>query len=119
MSVIEKCVGLAIREQRRGRCMKQSELGEEIGLHQTAISRIERGTRPVTIYELDCISAACECSCSYLIGRAEDLREVIGATAVAENAQGSIRSQDTQRSMQVNGVYTVEGFGRALRRLSK
>ncbi|KWZ34547.1 helix-turn-helix domain-containing protein [Burkholderia anthina] len=62
-------VGTAIAEQRRARGLTQAKLAEMIDLEQEAISRWERGTRVPTLYRLQQLSDALNCSVDQLLQR--------------------------------------------------
>ena len=54
---------------RKQKNIKQSELGEMVGLTYTAISDIERGRRTTTIEKLVAIADYFDVSIDYLVGR--------------------------------------------------
>jgi len=58
MSDIRKLLGLRIREIRQKNKMSQEELSFESELHRTYISDIERGTRNVSIKNIEKIAKA-------------------------------------------------------------
>ncbi|WP_078041041.1 helix-turn-helix domain-containing protein [Burkholderia cenocepacia] len=62
-------VGAAIAEIRRARGLTQAKLAEMIDLEQEAISRWERGMRAPTLYRLQQLSDALECSVDQLLQR--------------------------------------------------
>lgn len=62
-------VGKAIAEQRRASGLTQAQLAEMIDLEQEAISRWERGTRVPTLYRLQQLSDALDCSVDQLLQR--------------------------------------------------
>ncbi|SHD76244.1 helix-turn-helix domain-containing protein [Schnuerera ultunensis] len=61
-----------IRLLRKQRNIKQSELGEMVGLTYTAISDIERGRRTTTIEKLVALADYFEVSIDYLVGRTDN-----------------------------------------------
>ncbi|MBR8007435.1 helix-turn-helix domain-containing protein [Burkholderia vietnamiensis] len=62
-------VGAAIAEIRRVRGLTQAKLAEMINLEQEAISRWERGMRAPTLYRLQQLSDALDCSVDQLLQR--------------------------------------------------
>lgn len=60
--------GLAIRERREARRMKQSALGSEIGLSQAQVSRLETGESLPSVPQIKRIAAALGCKPADLIG---------------------------------------------------
>ena len=61
-----------IKFLRKQKNIKQSELGEKIGLTYTAISDIERGRRTTTIEKLVALADYFEVSIDYLVGRTDN-----------------------------------------------
>jgi transcriptional regulator with XRE-family HTH domain len=61
-----------IKFLRKQKNIKQSELGEKIGLTYTAISDIERGRRTTTIEKLVALADYFEVSIDYLMGRTDN-----------------------------------------------
>ncbi|WIV12155.1 helix-turn-helix transcriptional regulator [Proteiniborus sp. MB09-C3] len=61
-----------IKTLRIERNIKQSELGEIVGLTYTAISDIERGRRTTTMEKLDALADYFEVSVDYLMGRTDN-----------------------------------------------
>ncbi len=61
-----------IKMLRKQKNIKQSELGEMVGLTYTAISDIERGRRTTTIEKLVAIADYFEVSIDYLVGRTDN-----------------------------------------------
>lgn len=49
---VDKIIGANLREFRREARVSQIELAERLGLHQTSICRIERGSQSLTAAEL-------------------------------------------------------------------
>jgi HTH-type transcriptional regulator, cell division transcriptional repressor len=62
-------VGAAIAELRHARGLTQARLAEMINLEQEAISRWERGMRAPTLYRLQQLSDALDCSVDQLLQR--------------------------------------------------
>lgn len=62
-------VGLAIAERRRARGLTQAQLAEMINLEQEAVSRWERGIRAPTLYRLQQLSDALDCSVDQFLQR--------------------------------------------------
>ena len=52
--------------------IKQSELGEMVGLTSNAISDIERGRRTTTLEKLDTLADYFDVSVDYLMGRTDN-----------------------------------------------
>ncbi|AGW91583.1 XRE family transcriptional regulator [Ralstonia pickettii DTP0602] len=77
-------VGLAIAAQRRARGLTQAKLAEMINLEQEAVSRWERGTRVPTLYRLQQLSDALECTVDDLLRRGS--RHIDDQTAVVSDA---------------------------------
>jgi transcriptional regulator with XRE-family HTH domain len=73
MQLVE-AFGLVVRRARERQKLTQSELAERAALHWTAISHIERGTRPAHLVTLESISTGLGIPLSKLIHRAEDLQ---------------------------------------------
>ena len=67
MADIRKLLGLKIREIRRKKKMSQEELSFESELHRTYISDIERGTRNVSIKNIEKIAKALKVSIKELM----------------------------------------------------
>lgn len=61
-----------IKTLRKKNNIKQSELGEIIGLSHNAISDIERGYRLTTIEKLDALANYFDVSVDYLLGRTDN-----------------------------------------------
>lgn len=64
--------GERIKMLRMERNIKQSELGEAVGLTYTAVSDIERGRRTTTIEKLVALADYFDVSVDYLIGRTDN-----------------------------------------------
>ncbi|AKZ28545.1 XRE family transcriptional regulator (plasmid) [Ralstonia solanacearum] len=62
-------VGAAIAERRRALGLTQAKLAELIDLEQEAVSRWERGTRVPTLYRLQQLSDALDCTVDALLRR--------------------------------------------------
>ena len=76
-----------IREMRIAAKMTQQELGDKIGLNQTAVGKYERGELEPSISTLKKLSALFECSIDYLLLNADDFGNVtVQATAPALSA---------------------------------
>ncbi|WP_026896058.1 helix-turn-helix domain-containing protein [Clostridiisalibacter paucivorans] len=63
-----------VKTLRKEKNIKQSELGNIVGLTHTAISDIERGRRTTTMEKLDALANFFEVSVDYLMGRTDDPR---------------------------------------------
>lgn len=61
-----------VKESRLNKNIKQSELGEAVGLTYTAISDIERGRRTTTLEKLVALADYFEVSIDYLMGRTDN-----------------------------------------------
>ncbi|SHI53775.1 helix-turn-helix domain-containing protein [Lutispora thermophila] len=64
--------GERIKMLRLERNIKQSELGDAIGLTYTAVSDIERGRRTTTLEKLVALADFFDVSVDYLIGRTDN-----------------------------------------------
>jgi transcriptional regulator with XRE-family HTH domain len=73
MQLVE-AFGLVVRAARERQKLTQSQLAERADLHWTAVSHIERGTRPAHLATLESISTGLGISLSKLIRRAEELQ---------------------------------------------
>lgn len=51
-AAFDKAIGQAMRRRRRYERVTQEALGKALGLHQTAICRVEKGVQSLTAYEL-------------------------------------------------------------------
>lgn len=61
-----------VKELRKKKNIKQSELGEIVGLSDNAISDIERGYRLTAMEKLDALADYFEVSVDYLMGRTDN-----------------------------------------------
>ena len=61
-----------VKKLRRQRKLSQQELGESLGLTQTAISAIESGSRTTTIEKLILLAKFFDVSTDYLLGLRDD-----------------------------------------------
>lgn len=61
-----------VKALRKEKNIKQSELGEIIGLSDNAISDIERGYRLTTMEKLDALANYFDVSVDYLMGRTDN-----------------------------------------------
>lgn len=61
-----------VKTLRKNKKIKQSELGDMVGLTYTAISDIERGRRTTTIEKLDALADFFDVSVDYLMGRTDN-----------------------------------------------
>lgn len=57
-----------VKKLRRQRKLSQADLGEALGLTQTAVSAIESGTRTTTIEKLILLAQFFQVSTDYLLG---------------------------------------------------
>jgi transcriptional regulator with XRE-family HTH domain len=64
--------GKRVKELRINKNIKQSELGEIVGLTCTAISDIERARRTTTLEKLEALADYFEVSVDYLMGRTDN-----------------------------------------------
>ena len=64
--------GERVKTLRIKKNIKQSELGEIVGLTYTAVSDIERGRRTTTLEKLDALADYFEVSVDYLMGRTDN-----------------------------------------------
>lgn len=83
--------------------MSQSELAKQIGIDNSYISKIERGTRKVSTSELDKIAKIFGVSTDYLLGREEKKKDEIDSildTAMAKDGKPlSENDREVIRSM--------------------
>ena len=77
----ENSIGVRIRAARKSKGMTQRELGEHLGLDQTAVSKLETGTYEATPRQLNEFAIALGVSVGYLFGRDEQ-DEGLSADAV-------------------------------------
>ncbi|HLG37365.1 MAG TPA: helix-turn-helix transcriptional regulator [Nitrososphaera sp.] len=70
-SWLAKEICTAIRERRLALCITQDELSRRSGLHRTYLSDIERGSRNISLRNLQRLAEALEMSPSNLIISAE------------------------------------------------
>lgn len=61
-----------VKALRINKNIKQSELGEIVGLTYTAVSDIERGRRTTTLEKLDALADYFDVSVDYLMGRTDN-----------------------------------------------
>ncbi len=61
-----------VKTLRKKKKLKQSELGNMVGLTYTAISDIERGRRTTTMEKLDVLADFFDVSVDYLMGRTDN-----------------------------------------------
>ncbi len=73
MQLVE-AFGQVVRAARERQKLTQSQLAERAGLHWTAVSHIERGTRPAHLVTLESVSTGLGIPLSKLIHRAEELQ---------------------------------------------
>lgn len=85
-------VGSTIAELRRARGLTQAKLAEMINLEQEAISRWERGTRVPTLYCLQQLSNALECTVDDLLRRGS--RHIDDQTAVVSDALKGLEADE-------------------------
>lgn len=64
--------GERVKALRIKKNIKQSELGEIVGLTYTAISDIERGRRTTTLEKLEALADYFDVSVDYLMGRTDN-----------------------------------------------
>jgi transcriptional regulator with XRE-family HTH domain len=73
--LLRKAFGLTVSSERKLRDLTQAQLAERASLHLTAISMIERGSRPANFDTLELISSALGVPLSVLFRRAEELQQ--------------------------------------------
>ncbi|MCQ1530669.1 helix-turn-helix domain-containing protein [Lutispora saccharofermentans] len=64
--------GERVKALRIKKNIKQSELGEIVGLTYTAVSDIERGRRTTTLEKLEALADYFDVSVDYLMGRTDN-----------------------------------------------
>ncbi|MFC5431077.1 helix-turn-helix domain-containing protein [Paraburkholderia denitrificans] len=72
---LRKAFGLVVSTERKALELTQTELAERGGLHFTAVSMLERGSRPANFDTLVLISSALGVPLSDLFRRAEELQK--------------------------------------------
>ncbi|WKZ85965.1 helix-turn-helix transcriptional regulator [Ralstonia pickettii] len=93
-------VGAAISERRRALGLTQARLAELIDLEQEAVSRWERGTRVPTLYRLQQLSDALDCTVDALLRRGS--RHIDDQSAAVSDALKGL--DDDERALVVNFV---------------
>jgi transcriptional regulator with XRE-family HTH domain len=73
--LLRKAFGLTLSSERKLRSLTQAQLAERANLHLTAVSMIERGSRPANFDTLELISLALGVPLSDLFRRAEELQQ--------------------------------------------
>lgn len=66
--VKESPIGQRIYDLRIERDIQQGELANAVGLHQSVLNRIEKGTRPARDIEIAAIASFLQVSSDYLLG---------------------------------------------------
>jgi DNA-binding XRE family transcriptional regulator len=74
--LLRKAFGFVVSSERKRRDLTQTELAERCGLHFTAVSMVERGSRPANFDTLVLISSALEVPLSHLFRLAEELERL-------------------------------------------
>lgn len=85
-------VGAAIAERRRALGLTQAQLAELIDLEQEAISRWERGTRVPTLYRLQQLSDALDCTVDVLLRRGS--RHIDDQSAAVSDALNGLDEEE-------------------------
>jgi len=75
-AVSNKEIGARLRALRRVRGLKQVELAQLLGTHQTSISQIESGSRGLSLHQVIKVSRALKTSLDDLLGDKKANREV-------------------------------------------
>lgn len=70
--LLKEIFGERVKELRIKKNIKQSELGEIVGLSDNAISDIERGYRLTSMEKLEALADYFEVSVDYLMGRTDN-----------------------------------------------
>ncbi|MEA4848236.1 MAG: helix-turn-helix transcriptional regulator [Clostridiaceae bacterium] len=70
--LLKEIFGERVKELRIKKNLKQSELGEIVGLTCTAISDIERARRATTLEKLEALADYFDVSVDYLMGRTDN-----------------------------------------------
>ena len=68
---IRERFGDAVRARREALGLTQEDLADKAGIHRTYLSDIERGTRNVSLVNIERVAAALAVSMSALFGRVE------------------------------------------------
>ncbi|CAH1199307.1 hypothetical protein PAECIP111893_01305 [Paenibacillus plantiphilus] len=92
-----KLVGAKIRSARKAKGLSQEQLGEQAGFHLTYIGGVERGTRNISLANLERIAVALEMKAHELLqyhqefgdlrNRNDALKEVIDLLANREDSE--------------------------------
>ena len=75
---LKEAFGHAVRLAREEQKLTQAQLAERAGLRLSAVSHIERGTRPGKFETLEAVSRGLKTPLSTLMRRAEELIELTG-----------------------------------------
>jgi transcriptional regulator with XRE-family HTH domain len=70
--LLKEIFGERVKELRIKKNLKQSELGEFVGLSDNAISDIERARRATTLEKLEALADYFDVSVDYLMGRTDN-----------------------------------------------
>ena len=70
--LLKEKFGERVKELRIKKNIKQSELGEVVGLSDNAISDIERARRATTLEKLEALADYFDVSVDYLMGRTDN-----------------------------------------------
>lgn len=73
--VKESPIGQRIYDLRIERDIQQGELANAVGLHQSVLNRIEKGSRPARDIEIAAIASFLEVSSDYLLGLTTEQQE--------------------------------------------
>jgi transcriptional regulator with XRE-family HTH domain len=68
---IRERFGLAVKAGREALGLTQEELAERAGIHRTYLSDVERGSRNVSLLNIERLASALELKASELLRRAE------------------------------------------------
>ncbi len=100
-----------IRELRLEKSLTQTELGEILGVNQTAIGKYERGELEPNCQNLIKLADLFECSIDYLIGRTDDFGNIsVPMNAGEQLSPAEKKLLDNYRKLNSKGKYRVEAY---------
>lgn len=104
-------IGNRIRETRKKRNMSMKELGKRVNLHESTISRYEKGEiQALDIEKLKEFAKALDVSSSYLIGWEEKKEEHHEGSSLAEKVGGRITYIRNKRGMSIEELAQKTGI---------
>ena len=112
--VKESPIGQRIYDLRIERDIQQGELANAIGLHQSVLNRIEKGSRPARDIEIAAIASFMQVSSDYLLGLTVVQQEAEAQPPQKKNStfQNDLNLQEQNlvqifRQLDSRGQYTV------------